>query len=407
MNILLVFNYYQQPGGEERVFAAEAALLESKGHRVARFAVRNDGIQDMNRFALAARVIWNRNAAASIRMLVRANAIDIVHFHNTFPLISPAAYYAAKQAGARVIQTLHNYRLVCPGALLSREGKVCEDCLRASMPWRGIAHACYRGSRIESAAVVTMLSVHRAARTWTRRVDRYIALSDFARQKFVEGGLPAEKIAVKPNFVEPDPGKVDARTRGDHALFVGRLAPEKGIVTLLNAWRTVGNVPLRIVGDGPLADQVRTAAGSPDSRIMYLGRRSRAETLSLMKEAMFLVFPSVWYEGFPLTIAEAYGAGLPVLSSSLGTMASLVQPGITGLHFTPGNAESLASRVRWIARHPEKARQFGQNARQEYLTNYSADGNYRQLINIYRQAMESPATAKAAARQMPATGNAQ
>jgi glycosyltransferase involved in cell wall biosynthesis len=395
MKVLLVFNYYQQPGGEERIFAAEAALLESKGHCVLRYSVRNDSIDEMSRFALATNVIWNRSAYREVGRVVRENNIDLVHFHNTFPLISPAPYYAARRGRARVVQTLHNFRLVCPGALLSREGRVCEDCLGRSVPWRGVKHACYRGSIVQSAAVTAMLSTHRAAGTWSRCVDRYIALSDFAKQKFVQGGLPEEKIAVKPNFVDPDPGAGEGR--GDHALFVGRLSPEKGIATLLRAWRRSENlVPLRIVGDGPLAEEVRSAAARPGSGIEYLGRKSRAETLRLMKEAMVLVFPSVWYEGFPLTIAEAYACGLPVLSSGLGTMASVVKTGITGLHFTPGDPDSLASCVAWMAQHPERVRRFGENARQDYLANYSAEGNYRRLIGIYQEAMETPLPAAAA-----------
>jgi glycosyltransferase involved in cell wall biosynthesis len=404
MNILLAFNYYQQPGGEEQVFAAEASLLESKGHRVLRYTVRNDGIERMSRLALAAKVMWNRAAYREIKGLVLENGVDVAHFHNTFPLISPAAYYAAKQGGARVIQTLHNFRTVCPGALLSREGRICEDCLGNAVPWRGVRHACYRGSRMQSTAVAAMLSAHRAVGTWTTRVDRYIALSDFAKQKFVQGGLPSEKIAIKPNFVDPDPGVGEAKRRD--ALFVGRLSPEKGITTLLSAWgRGDSPVRLRIAGDGPLAGEVKRAAGRTESQIEYLGRRSRPEILGLMKEAMFLVFPSTWYEGFPMTIAEAYATGLPVASSGLGTMASVVKTGITGLHFTPGDADSLRSCVQWISQHPEKARAFGQNARQEYLANYSPEGNYRRLMSIYQEAMASCSPVRGIAGRQAVTTN--
>lgn len=386
MRILLVFNHYQQRGGEEQAFTAEADLLESKGHFVLRYTLSNDAIDRMSRLDLARRILWNGASYRDIRNMVRTNAIDIVHFHNTFPLISPAAYYAAKRAGARVVQTLHNFRLICPGALLSREAGVCEDCVGRRLAWRSISHACYRRSRVQSAAVTAMLATHRAAGTWTRRVDRYIALSEFAKQKFVQGCLPAERISVKPNFVCPDPGAGEAR--GGYALFVGRLSAEKGISTMLRAWCNSGDLPaLRVVGDGPLADEVRMAAAAPKSEIEYLGRRSRDEALRLMQDAMFLVFPSIWYEGFPMTIAEAYASGLPVLSSRLGTMKSVVKHGITGLHFTPGDTDSLVSCVRWVVEHPRELSEFRQNARSEYLANYSADDNYRTLIGIYQEAM--------------------
>ncbi len=386
MNILLGFNYYQQRGGEEQVFHAEASLLESRGHNVWRFCLRNDEIDGMNRVALAHRILWNGQAYREVGALVRTHRIDVAHFHNTFPLISPAAYYGARRAGAAVIQTLHNYRLVCPGALLSRDGRVCEECLRRPLPWPAVRHKCYRQSGIQTAAVTTMLASHRAIRTWTCAVDRYIALSEFAREKFVEGGLPASKVSVKPNFVAPDPG-VGSRA-GGYVLFAGRLTAEKGVRTLLEAWRNSGRMPaLRIAGDGPLADQVRSAAAF-DPRIDYVGQRSRGEILELMKNAACLVFPSLWYEGFPMTIVEAFACALPVLTSGLGTMQHLVADGVTGLHFAPGDTDSLTRTVRRVADHPDWARRMGENARHEFKTSYSPEENYRKLITIYRHALE-------------------
>lgn len=255
MEILIIHNYYQQSGGEDQVFTAEANLLEAQGHQVLRYTVHNDAVANINPMTLAGVTVWNRAIYRDLRQLLRQEKPQVVHFHNSFPLISPAAYYAARSEGVPVVQTLHNYRLLCPNAVFFRDGQVCEDCLGKFVPWPGVVHACYKESRATTGMVAAMLTVHRVLQTWTETVDLYIALTQFARQKFIQGGLPAEKIVVKPNFVHPDPGPGEGR--GGYALFVGRLSPEKGIGILLTAWEKLrGKVDLKIVGDGPLAPQV-------------------------------------------------------------------------------------------------------------------------------------------------------
>ncbi len=343
--------------------------------------MHNNAIESMDRFTLAKRLIWNTDVMRELREMVAAHRIEVVHFHNTFPLISPAAYYAAKNAGAGVVHTLHNFRLVCPGALLLREGRVCEECLGKLVPWRAVANSCYRDSTLQSAGVSLMLTSHRLIGTWDRKIDTYIALSEFARDKFIQGGLPAARISVKPNFVDSDPGA--GRGGGGYALFVGRLSTDKGIDTLLRAWKTLGpDIPLKIAGDGPMAPDVRTAAATT-SGIEYLGRQTRERVFSLMSDAAFLVFPSIWYEGFPMTIVEAYASALPVVASNLGSMASIVKHGITGLHFSAGDVPDLQSQVRWLQSHPNERQRLRANARQEFTDNYSPDRNYEQLMRIY------------------------
>jgi glycosyltransferase involved in cell wall biosynthesis len=385
MKVLIAHNEYQQPGGEDQVFAAEIALLEAHGHHVVRYSVHNDHVAGMNPAVLAGSTVWNRSSYRQLRSLIRLERPQVAHFHNTLPLISPAGYYAAKAEGVAVVQTLHNYRLLCPNALFFRDGHVCEDCQGKTVPWPGVLHACYRDSRPASAVVAAMLSTHRALRTWTEQVDVYIVTTEFARAKFIQGGLPAQKLIVKPNFLHPAPSPREGQ--GEYALFVGRLSPEKGVDTLLAAWERLRDlVPLSIVGDGPLAEEVANAARSLE-RVEWLGRQPREQVLALMKAASVLVFPSVCYENFPVTILEAYAVGLPVIASDLGGMASLVEDGRTGLHFRPGDPKDLAAKVRWASAHPAELAGMRNEARGEFEAKYTAERNYEVLKEIYETAV--------------------
>lgn len=388
-SILICHNYYREPGGEDVVFEAEADLLERRGHRVERLVVHNDEIPEklgsVAQAMLAARTIWSRESDQRIRSLLRRTTPDVVHFHNTFPLISPSAYAACRQAGVPVVQTLHNYRLLCSNASFFRDGHPCEDCLGRTPPWPGVLHACYRDSRPQTTIVAAMLTAHRMRRTWTRDVSVYVALTEFAQRKFVQGGLPRGRIVVKPNFIEPDPGT--GAHDGDFALFAGRLAPNKGVATLIQAWeRLTTAVPLRIAGDGPLGEFVRSAASS-NPLIQYHGRLDRESLLDLMHQARILVFPSEWYESFPVTLVEAFACGLPVVASRLGAMAEIVDVGQTGLHFASGDAADLAAKVEWAWAHPEEMRQMGAKARRQYETSYTAESNYEQLVRVYERAV--------------------
>ncbi|HIQ01001.1 MAG TPA: glycosyltransferase family 1 protein, partial [Anaerolineales bacterium] len=382
MHILLIHNHYTQPGGEDAVFRAEADLLRSRGHEVVEFVENNRRLQGINPWKTAMGAVWSREAYRRIKRLIREARPDVAHFHNTFLRISPAAYYACKEEGVPVVQTLHNYRLICPGALLMRDGQVCEACLGKPVPWPGVVHGCWRGSRAQTAVVAGMLTVHRLMRTWTEQVDLYIALTEFARRKFIEGGLPAEKIVVKPNFVMSDELRVmrDKIPITHHsspftrhfALFVGRLSPEKGIRTLLRAWQTLKDMPLKLVGDGPLMEEVQAQIAREGwTHVEVLGRKPREEVFRLMQEARALVFPSEWYEGFPMTIAEAFACGLPVIASRLGAMAEIVEDGRTGLLFEPGNPENLAEKVAWAWTHPKEMEEMGREARREYEAKYT------------------------------------
>ncbi|HIK18191.1 MAG TPA: glycosyltransferase [Leptolyngbyaceae cyanobacterium M33_DOE_097] len=387
MRILMVHNFYQQPGGEEQISNTEATLLESYGHEVVRYTLDNDEIPGMNPLVLAKKTVWNSDVYQELRSLIRKEKPDIAHFHNTFPLISPAAYYAVKDEGVGVVQTLHNYRLLCPNALFFREGRVCEECLGKPFPLPGIVHSCYRGSRAASTMVAATVSFHSLIGTWTKAVDTFIAYSHFAMNKFIEGGLPAEKFAFKTNFLypAPDPGE----GKGGYALFVGRLSPEKGLGVMLDAWRQLGSkMPLKILGDGPMADLVKEAMQEMPE-IEWLGRRPLEEVYEVVGNAAFLIFPSEWYETFGRVAIEAFARGTPVVASKIGAITELVDHQRTGMHFRPSDPTDLATQIEWLLAHPQELGQMRQAARAEFEAKYTAEDNYKRLMEIYQSVLAS------------------
>lgn len=384
LKVLLCHTYYQQRGGEDESFEAEAALLEARGHQTVRFTRHNDEIAAMSGLTIARKAIWNGAVHDELRAVIRRERPQIVHCTNTFPLLSPAVYYAARAEGVPVVQSLRNYRLLCPSAVLLRDERVCEDCLGRPFAWPGILHACYRNSRAATAVVAGMTALHRSVGTWTRTVSHYFTCTEFARRKFIEGGFPADRLTVKPNFVDPDPGP--RQGAGEYAIFVGRLVPEKGIATLLSAWsRLRGGQRLKIVGDGPMADEVRAAAAADDS-IEWMGRRSLDEVLVLVGDAACLVMPSIWYETFGRTIIEAFARGTPVIASRLGAMAELVRDGETGLLAEPGNAIDLAATIDRFFEQRAAWPSMRVAARQQFEAKYTAESNYPQLMAIYERA---------------------
>jgi glycosyltransferase involved in cell wall biosynthesis len=387
MKILILHNRYKIIGGEEGVVKAEYALLENYGHKVTAFEVSNDRIVGIwGQLSTAINGIYSLPSKQQVSEAIAHLEPDLVHVHNFFPLLSPSVYDACLDADVPVVQTLHNYRLLCPKAIPFRNGQICEDCFDRVVPWSGVLHGCYRNSHIQTASVAAMLGVHHWQGTWHKRVAAYIALSDFQKQVFVRSGLPEERFFVKPNFVFGSDLPVDS-TRGDFALFVGRLSEEKGVEVLLDAYLQHHiPIPLKIIGDGPShAALVAKAAGLP--HVTFLGQQDATVVAQMMQRAQFLVFPSIWYEGFPLTIAEAYACKLPTIASNLGTMSEIVLDGVTGMHFESGNAADLASKILWAIAHPQVLTTMGESAYQIYQNYYTPQANYHQLIQIYESAI--------------------
>jgi glycosyltransferase involved in cell wall biosynthesis len=401
MKILILHTHYRQPGGEDHVFAAEPALLRKKGHEAQTVAFHNQDLEVMPSWKQAKNAMWNRTAHLQVRESIKRYRPHLLHIHNTFPLASPAIIHAAKAEKTPVVLTLHNYRLICPGSLLMRSGQLCEECIGRTIPWPGVIHKCWRGSKTHTAVVATMLATQRFLKTWSEQVDLYIALSEFSRKKFIQGGIPVDKIVVKPNFVNDSTlsEATGVTTHGlqntflssentPYALFVGRLSPEKGIQTLLRAWRTLPEIELIVAGDGPLLGETERFIHRYNTKnILLLGRQPQADVLRLMHGARLLVCPSECYENFPMTIAEAFASSLPVIASRLGAMAEIVEDGRTGLLFEPGNAQDLANKVAWAWAHPEEMAEMGNEARREYEAKYTAEKNYGRLMEIYERAI--------------------
>jgi glycosyltransferase involved in cell wall biosynthesis len=387
MRILLAHNFYTLQGGEDAVFSNEKVLLQRHGHEVIEYVRYNNEIGNYGvpQYAgLAARTLWNWTSYAEIKSLIQKHRPDIAHFHNIFPLISPAAYDACVDSGVPVVQTLHNARLFCPQGGLYYRGQRCEACLGKALPWSGILRACYRESHIQSGLVGIMNAAHWRRGTWTDKVNRYIVFTSYFRDKFIQAGLPANKITIKPHGID-DPGLGHAC--GDYALYAGRLTAAKGLKVLLRAWEKTRGVPLKICGTGELEDEVLRVAAESDGKVQLLPQVPREEVLELIKRAAFLVWPS-WGETFGLVALEAFACGKPVIASGARPMSDLVENSCTGIHFQVGDPDDLARQLTWAWEHPEEMKRMGAAARKKYESCYSVETNYEALIGIYTEVIQ-------------------
>jgi glycosyltransferase involved in cell wall biosynthesis len=384
MNILIVHNRYAFAGGEDEAFATEAGLLRRHGHHVLVHTQDNRAIDSASRWSTGVRSVWSRGDYAAVRQLISKNNVELMSVHNFFPLVSPSIYYAARAEGIPVVQTLHNYRLLCPAATFLRDGKICEDCLGRAIPWPGMVHKCYRKSFIQTGAVAGMISAHKLLGTWRRMVDCYVALTPFMRDKFVAGGFPPERIRVKPNSVE-DTGAGSGQE--DHFLFVGRLSEEKGAAVLLRAWKTARTSrKLKIIGTGPDEMNLRAmAAGLPN--VEFLGQVSAERVRAEMGGAAALVFPSIWYEGLSRVVIESFSKGTPIIASDVGPLSTIVKDGQNGVLFEMGNSADLAAKLSAFPAVGKTLAGLRKSARDEYERFYSDDVVYRSLIEIYRSTM--------------------
>jgi glycosyltransferase involved in cell wall biosynthesis len=385
MRILQIHNFYRQSGGEDIVLANEEKLLTRRGQQVSQYSLHNDSILELSKIHVALETLWNQNAYRAVRNKIQKLGIEIVHAHNTFPLVSPAIYYAARAEKVPIVQTLHNYRFLCPAATFFRDGGPCEDCLGKSLAWPALVHRCYRESVAASGMAALMLAAHRSIKTYSSKVSAYIAPSKFALEKFVEGGLPRSLMRLKSNFVLDDPGIGSGY--GGYALFVGRLAPEKGLKTLLKAWSALASpIPLKIAGNGPLRLEVEAAAYKLPG-VEYLGQCPRDRVNELMRNAALLVFPSEWYEVSPLTVIEAMACGTPVLAADRGSLREMIVPDHNGFLFPAGDAGALVSRLEEAFAKPDSLNRMRYTTRQYFEAHFAPGPNYETLLDIYNKVL--------------------
>jgi glycosyltransferase involved in cell wall biosynthesis len=385
MRVLVVHNRYRTsaPSGEDAAVLNERRMLESRGVEVFSFDRCNDDIDDfslMARTATAANTIWSQRSRRELRGVLRSARPDVVHVHNTFSVLSPSIYGVCKAEGVPVVQTLHNFRFFCPSALLFRDGRPCESCLERSL-LQSVRHRCYRGSVSATATLATMLTLHRLIGTYSRDIDRYIILTQFGRSKAVKGGIPGEKLLVKPNFLPnpPPPGLGG----GGYVTYIGRLLEGKGAETMVRAWRQLPSVKLKIIGDGALRPELETMARREHLNIEFAGMQQKEEVLNVISNAAFLIIPSECYEGFPMVIAESFACGTPILASRIGSMEELIEDGVTGMKFTAGDPHALAESVRLMLDNEAGLRRMRINARAYFDKHLTEQKNYLQLMNIY------------------------
>lgn len=387
MRIVICHNYFRERGGEDQVFEDEVELLASRGDDVVTYVKHNNDVEGLGSTIRAAvGTPWNRQAASEIESLVRRSGAEVAHFHNWLPQISPAGFYGARRAGAAVVQTLHNYRWTCPKGILFRDGEVCEDCVGKSVPWPAIRHSCYRNSAVGSSFLTAALGLHNRMQTTTRAIDAFIAPGRFIKDKLASTGIPEDRIYIKPNFLNTDPGPGSGG--GGYFVYLGRLSPEKRLDTLLGAWRLLdGKIPLKISGTGPLRPMVEAAAAL-DPSIEYLGFAPDEELDSLIGDARALIFTSGTYEAQPMVILETYAKGTPVIAAQLGSMAGLIEDGVTGRHFRPGDATDLARVVQKLADPAIDTITLRTNARNKYLNNFTPGPNYDRLMEVYDESIK-------------------
>ncbi|MEU9652218.1 glycosyltransferase [Streptomyces sp. NPDC048110] len=406
MHVLVVHNRYNsaQPSGENNVVDQEVALLRGAGHRVGVFERRSDDIAGRSlpgKVAVPLLVPWNPAVRRELAARLRAERPDVVHVHNVFPLLSPSVLAACADAGVPAVATLHNYTQVCPPGTLQREGRSCTECVGAATPLPAVRHGCYRNSRLATVPLAVSLSVNR--RRWWSGVERFFCISAAQRDVLVAAGMPAERLAVKHNFV-PDP---DARRSGtgEHVLYLGRLAEAKGVRLLMAAWDEVAagggiGVPLVIAGTGPLEGEVTAwAAGRDDVRCV--GLYDPEQCRRAVARSVAVVAPSTWLEAFGLVVVEAMAAGVPTVAAGHGAFVELVEDGVTGLLHRPGETASLAACLRRITAEPDRNRRMGLAARRRYEQGFSPAVGLERLVEGYRAAIAGR-SAKARGGDTPA-----
>jgi glycosyltransferase involved in cell wall biosynthesis len=393
MKILILHNSHRSvfPSGANIVVDQEARLLAMNGHSILTMNPVSDEFTRAGywkKLSLVLQVPFSLKSYRAVRGLIDREKPDIVHVHNIFPILSPSVYMAAESRKVPIVQTLHDFRFFCPAIFFLRNGALCDKCKDQKFG-RSVRYGCYMNSKVRTIPVALMLKLHHTLKTFERRIDTFIYHTESQKALFVDAGLEGSKLFLKPNFVE-DTFRRDHHTRGKYVLFLGRIGEEKGLKALVETWRLLPDIPLKIIGDGP--GMVEFQAFAKDLRasgMEFLGRRPFEECMEALDGARFLVMPSIWRETFGRVIVEAFCHAKPVIASNLGSMADLVRDGSTGLLFPPGEPGELAHKVRWLWDHEDACEKMGWEGRREYEGRYTPERNYGMLMEIYERTLES------------------
>ena len=383
--ILIVHNYYQIPGGEDTVVANEKKMLEEHGHKVILYSRNNAELKQMSKFQklfLPITTVFNPRTYKEIKKLIKIEDIEIVHVHNTLNLISPAVYYAARAMKVPVVQTVHNFRLLCPGATFYRDGHICEDCVSKGLMC-AVKHNCYRNSKLQTLACVISTKIHRMTGIYGR--INYICLTEFNKEKLLQlKQIKTDRVFVKPNFVEaPTDEIISYNKREDQFIFAGRLDKLKGIDILCDAWKQMGATAPKLIvcGTGPMEEWCRRfLEDNPKCNIELRGFVPNKEAKKLIANSKALILPTQWYEGFPMTIVEAYSVGTPVIGSDIGNVGDLIEEGAGGLKFNCRDSKSLINAVNLLSQNLLD----GHEISDFYSKHYSSEANYNMIIKIYQ-----------------------
>ena len=387
MRVLLIHCFYRSsaPSGEDSVYRNEKKLLEDNGHEVITYEKFNDEIDNtstLGKIAAGTQFVWSQKAFNEITSIIKETNPNVAHFHNIFPQISTSAYAACKKLEVPVVQTLHNFRYICPAGLLQRDNKPCEKCIEGSL-LNSLLHKCYRNSFMATLPMAAMISFNRITGSFKNNVDCYIALTEFAKTRLVAGGLPSEKISIKPNFVSPY--KSTQASIGKYAIFVGRLTQEKGVATLIEACKQTKHIPVKVLGDGTLKKQLESICIRYDLNVEFLGNQSNSNTMAMINNSKFLIIPSECYEGFPVVVAEAYACAKPLLGSKIGSLDEIIVENFTGRKFTYGSSVELADSMRKMWADTSILEKMSENAIKTFTDKYSPEVNLEILLSIYRK----------------------
>jgi len=391
MRILICHNYYQKKGGEGQSVLKEKELLKSKGHRVILFSKNNQEINNytfVQKAKLPYEMIFSQSTYKKVIEIVREEKPDIAHIHNVFPLISPSVYYALEKMNIPLVQTVHNYRLLCPnGLFLNNEGEICEKCKRGNF-FNAVMGKCYRNNYMQTFGMAFILWLHSKLKTFANKIDVFIAPSNFLKKKLIEGGIPKGKIVVKPHFIKCE--KIKPSYEFDsYAVYMGRLSREKGLFTLLRACKGIPGVTLRIMGDGPIRNELENFVIQKEiTNVELLGFIGEPKRFEILKKAIFMIFPSECYENFPYAIIESFACGTPVIASRIGAITELVEEGKNGLLFEPGNVEDLRKKILYFIKNPKLIIPMRHYAREIAEKKYNSEVGYRNLMQIYNRLLK-------------------